>query len=117
MASDLNNITVCGYECEYDSSASTSSTVQCSVPALPTIYSIENYQITNEAYLTGTPFSTNYDKTFNPFDGSTLNGFSDTKSGCYFGTGFKKDYVGVLNEVKFYMNTFTKSNYVSLLSF
>lgn len=36
---------------------------------------------------------------------------------CYFGTAFRAGYVGELNEVKYFMNRFTKKNFVGKLKF
>lgn len=51
------------------------------------------------------------------FDGSHQNGWSSTASNCYFGTAFRTGYIGELNEVKYYMSRFTKSNFVGKLKF
>jgi hypothetical protein len=51
------------------------------------------------------------------WDGSYQNGWTNTASNCYFGTAFKYGYVGVLNEVKFFMNRFNRNNFVNKLIF
>ena len=49
------------------------------------------------------------------FDGSNQNGWNDTAKNCYFGTAFKAGYVGVINEVKYFMNRFYRPNFVGKL--
>jgi len=53
------------------------------------------------------------------FDGSHQNGWNDTTSNCFFGTGFRDGYIGVINEVKFFMTSFTntRANFVNNLLF
>lgn len=62
-------------------------------------------------YLTGTPFSSSY-WTLSVWDGSLQNGFVDYYANCYFGTVFRPGYVGILNEVKYFMNRFTRATFV-----
>lgn len=52
-----NNITICGNKCKISETDSTSSTVKCSLPALATTYSVVNYKIAEESYITGKPFA------------------------------------------------------------
>lgn len=51
------------------------------------------------------------------WDDSYQNGWTSGNYPCYFGTAFRSGYVGVINEVKYFMNRFTKSNYVGKLKF
>lgn len=44
-------------------------------------------------------------------------GWTDTMINCYFGTSFKEGYVGVLREVKYFMNRFVRTNLVGKLQF
>ncbi len=44
-------------------------------------------------------------------------GFTSTASTCFFGMGFTSGYVGVISQVKFFMNVFTKATYSSKLKF
>ncbi len=47
-----------------------------------------------------------------------MNGFSDTgPTKCHFGTAFKPDHVGYVQEVKFFMKKFKASNYVGKTKF
>jgi hypothetical protein len=52
-----------------------------------------------------------------PWDGENLSDYSDTSANCYFGLGVKEGYVGVLDEMKFFMNDFTRDNFVDILEF
>ena len=51
-----NRIDICGNTCELQSSLSDSSYAVCSVPALETEWSADNYAITESAWLYGTVF-------------------------------------------------------------
>jgi hypothetical protein len=47
-----------------------------------------------------------------------MNGFSDTgPTQCFFGTAFKAGHVGFINEVKFFMKRFQRSNFVGKTMF
>jgi len=48
---------------------------------------------------------------------SNQNGWTSTTANCYFGTAFRAGYVGIINEVRYFMNRFTKTNYVGRLKF
>lgn len=58
-----------------------------------------------------TTFSSNSAYTYAAFDMDYVNGFIDTASTCYIGLGFKSGYVGIVSEVKFFMNRFVKATY------
>lgn len=51
------------------------------------------------------------------FDGKNLNGWTDNGLNCFFGTAFKPGYIGVIKEVKYFMNRFTRANIVNNLRF
>ena len=51
------------------------------------------------------------------FDGVSQNGWTDSKANCSFGTAFKSGYLGVLSEVKYFMNRFTISKIANKLRF
>ena len=46
-----------------------------------------------------------------PFDGNNSNGFNSSSNSCFFGTGFTKDHIGLITEVKFFLNKFVVSKY------
>lgn len=87
------------------------------LPALATTKSILDYSIVGESYLFGTPFSSKAALTLSVWDGSHQNGWSDTATNCFFGTAFKPGYIGVLNEVKYFMSRFVRANFVNKLRF
>ena len=51
------------------------------------------------------------------FDGISKNRNTDSGAQCNFGTYFKPGYIGVVREVKYFMNRFTKTNIVGKLLF
>jgi hypothetical protein len=65
----------------------------------------------------GFPFSSNAALTMTLWDGSHQNGWSSATKNCFFGTQFRAGYIGVINEVKFFMSRFTRSRYVGQLKF
>jgi hypothetical protein len=91
--------------------------VRCTIPPLATTYSIDKYAIVTESYLMGVPFSSIADQTMKVWDGSHQNGWTNYGANCYFGTAFRAGYVGVLNEVKYFMSRFTRVFFVNKLRF
>jgi hypothetical protein len=65
----------------------------------------------------GVAFSSIADQTMNVWDGSNQNGWTNYGANCYFGTAFRAGYVGVLNEVKYFMSRFTRNHFVNKLRF
>ena len=51
------------------------------------------------------------------FDGDLLNGFNKSAASCYFGIELTSGYVGILSEVKFFMNPFLMATYAGNLLF
>lgn len=90
---------------------------KCALPPLPTTQSIDKFSIIGESYLMGVPFSSNNALTMSVWDGSHQNGWTSNTKNCFFGTSFRVGYVGVLNEVKYFMNRFLKAKFVGLLKF
>jgi len=67
------------------------------------------FKIIGESYISGVPFSSkplDEKLTYSVWDGSYQNGWTNTDGNCFFGIVFKPGYVGVLNEVKYFMNRF-----------
>jgi hypothetical protein len=65
-----------------------------------------------------TTFSSNSIYTYAAFDADNTVGFKDTTSTtCYIGMGFTVGHVGIVSEVKFFMNTFLKETYSGNLIF
>lgn len=95
---DGNYIQVCESPCEYLDSESTSSAVKCSLPAISTSYSNENFQISpsSSALDSGVHFGTgeNYELAL---DGVVATGNDDSSSTCNVGMEFRAGYVGMLS--------------------
>jgi len=49
------------------------------------------------------------------WDGNNQVGWTDWAANCFFGTRFRQGYVGVITEVKYFMNRFTRPNYIGKL--
>jgi hypothetical protein len=79
----LATVTVCDVPCIFDST-STSSVSKCTVPAMPTITSINNFKLIDPALLTLT-----YSGTASSFttlnDNDNTNEHVDSSSTCTFG--------------------------------
>jgi hypothetical protein len=54
---NVNQMKVCGQVCEPSDIESTQNLMKCKIQALATTYSTANYNITQESYLVGQPFS------------------------------------------------------------
>jgi len=68
----------------------------------------------------GVPFSSkplDEQLTMSVWDGSHQHGWDDTAGNCFFGTAFRAGYIGVLNEVKYFMSRFVKANFENKLRF
>ena len=115
-----NNIRVCGQLCKIDTAASTASQVKCTLPPMATTASIDQFKIVSESYISGVAFSsrpTDEQATMSVWDGSHQNGWRDNAANCFFGTAFRLGYIGVLNEVKYFMSRFVRSNFEFKLRF
>ena len=51
------------------------------------------------------------------FDGNNMNGWTDSRAGDYFGTAFRQGYIGLLTEVKYFMQRFSRANLVGFILF
>ena len=112
-----NQVLVCNQVCVPALDQSTTSKAKCYLPALPTKYSNDKYNISKVDYITGTPFSSNATLTMSLFDDIHQNGWTDTKANCFIGTAFKPNYLGVLTELGYFMNRFVKTDFVGNLVF
>jgi hypothetical protein len=122
LASTLSNstraqISVCGQTCEYAAYQSTDSTAKCYLPSLSTKYSVENFSIQQKSTIQGTLITD--DPISGPliFDGNNVAGYNKTTTNCYFGISVAEGYVGVLSEVKIFMNRFSMATYAGNLVF
>lgn len=54
---NINQLKVCGQVCEPSDNDSTQNLMKCKIQSLATTYSTANYNITQESYIVGQPFS------------------------------------------------------------
>jgi len=117
-AGDLAVVTACGESAEFDADASDATQATFKLPPVSTIYSIENYNIQLSHTLEGEAFSSFAAGTYIAFDGDNSVPFGDTTSNpCYVGLAMKSGYVGIVSQVKFFMNEFDRDTFVDSLSF
>ena len=107
-------IFACGLPCPIDEASSTAAEVHCEVPAIQTLESIKTFTIEKTGAITGNRNMTSSTAVDIVFDGSNFPSTSSTGSNCYIGTRFAGDsssyLVGVLSEVKFFMDYFSNKN-------
>lgn len=106
--SDVNHVNICGEECVIQEDQSTSTTVKCSLPNLSTIYSNENFGIAleSEDLDSGHYFGTAEDNSI-AFDGNLLVPTTDDSNTCIIGMAFKENHVGMISQVKYFMQDMT----------
>lgn len=99
-----NYITVCGERCEF-SETSTSSSSQCRVPGMPTSFSNSNFGILTESedLKSGNYFGSNANYLL-AFDDNNGVGPNDNSASCHIGMKFNPGFVGILSQVKFFLN-------------
>lgn len=108
--SSTDSIDVCGNVCAIDDEASTADTVSCTLPLLASAYSASNYEVVSEDVLhsgtwTGTASDEELAKLVN--GKNIIDVIDSTSSDCYFQIQYKENHVGVLDEVKFFINKLT----------
>ena len=107
LGNSANSIDVCGNPCVVDTEASDADQVTCTLPHVSTAYSADTFEIVTEGVLhdgtwTGTASDEELAKLI---DGKNMIDMSDsTSTGCYFQIQYKENHVGVLDEVKFFIN-------------
>ena len=115
--STTDKIEVCGNTCVVDDSASDADKVVCKLPYLSTSYSASTYEIVkNDVIHAGTWTGTAPDAEIKKLiDGKNMIDMVDsTATDCYFQIAYKPDHVGVLDEVKFFVNRMTSTNKVQI---
>ena len=103
-------IEVCGRECVLDTTASTSTAATCTLPYVSTAYSASEYSIVQSGTLhdgtwTGTASDEELAKLIDEVN--MIDMTDSTATDCYFQIQYKPDHVGVLDEVKFFINQLT----------
>ena len=103
-----NYIKVCEKKCTFIKSTSTAGDINCSTPPLSTTYSNENFEIEveSENLNSGVTFGTATDKTYAlAFNGINTDQVNDKAVTCNVGMEFKFGYVGILSQVKWFLDT------------
>lgn len=118
MELGLAEIKVCEKPCVTDETASTADVYACQVPSISTVKSNSEFLIQEESNLTGERqiysgiTRTNAKRVI---DGSVLPSIDSSSAGCYVGIQFPTGYVGVLNEISFFLDEFSQGNIVDQL--
>ena len=104
LKSDSSNnfVEICGSKCEFNDEASSDSLISCKLPLLSTSYSNTNFGIATPSVLSGEAFGTGE----NPeivFDGEWTVTHNPGTHTCHVGMKFKEGYVGILDQMKFFM--------------
>lgn len=111
--SETNYVDVCGNNCVVDSDASNADQTTCTLPVVSTAYSASTFEIVKEGKLhDGTWTGTASDEQLaGLIDGLNMIDMEDgTSTDCYFQIQYKENHVGVLDEVKFFVNTLIDKN-------
>jgi len=120
LNSDVNSIDMCGNTCVVDEGASDPHQVTCILPHIVTAYSASAYDVVVPGPLhsgtwTGTASDTELAKLI---DGKNTVDMTDSNTDCHFQVQYKENHVGVLEQVKFFINEMIdKSPYVGSLVF
>jgi hypothetical protein len=101
--STQNYIDVCSIKSDLDTAQSTSGQVSCKLPSLSTVYSNENFGIATVGVINSGKYFGTGSNPENAFDGDWLNVNSDSSSDCNLGMEFKEGFVGLLNQVKYFL--------------
>ena len=120
LNSDINNIDVCGNPCVIDQDASDATQATCTLPHVSTAYSAAEYDIVVSGLLhDGTWTGTASDiELARLIDGKNMVDMVDSSTTCHFQIQYKENHVGVLDEVKFFVNEMVdKSTFVGTLIF
>jgi hypothetical protein len=104
-------IRVCEKPCINDEASSTSSVYSCSVPAISTTKSNENFTTQDEGNLIGETIiysGVTEAMAKMTIDGSILPSIQGSQASCFVGIQFPTGYVGVVNEISFFLDQFSK---------
>jgi hypothetical protein len=104
-------VEVCGRPCVLLEALSTADQVVCETPAIQTTASVNEFTIEDSAAITGELQESPAGIGALAFDGLNLPGARNSGTNCYIGTKFEgqndsRYFVGVLNEVRFFMGTY-----------
>ena len=107
LDSEENYIDVCGNRCEIDSTSSNADSATCKLPYVSTAYSASNFEIVTQGMIhdgtwTGTASDEELAKLID--QKNMIDMIDETSTDCYFQIQYKENHVGVLDEVKFFVN-------------
>lgn len=102
-----NYIKVCEQKCLYDDANSSPGEIACKLPAVPTTYSNQNFQVgkVEQELNSGVYFGAS-DANI-AFDGSVFTRVDTNDKQCQLGMEFKEGYVGAIQQVKYFINYIT----------
>jgi len=101
-----NTLKVCERPCELIDAESTKDSVWCTVPGIPTKYSNDNYGIASVTENLDSKKHFGSDKASDvakAFDGDLTSWVDDSREDCWIGMEFRAGYVGVLQQVKYFI--------------
>lgn len=110
---------MCGEECVYSASESTSTIAKCILPRISTNYSNTNFGIKESSEnLKPKQYFGNFVNYTWLFDGNLLKNPKPTAANSFAGFDFGEGYVGLLSQIKFFMGQYSsKTTYEGKLSF
>ena len=100
-----NYIKICEKKCELIAADSVSGSAWCKVPSVSTTYSNENFaiEVPSESLNSGVYFGSKTESADLAFDKLTMTQFDDNSKVCHVGMEFKKGYIGMLEQVKYFL--------------
>ena len=102
-------VRVCKKPCVMDTASSTASVFACKTPSISTSRSNSDFTIQEESNLTGEDilYSGMTEAMAKlSIDGSILPSISSSDNICHVGIAFQEGYVGVINEISFFLDEF-----------
>ena len=112
---------MCEKKCEYNDVTSAIGQVACKLPAIPTTYSNQQFNIgvesnsLNSGVYFGTPSTSDLAKAF---DESVFTRVDTSDRNCVLGMQFKEGYVGSISQAKYFINYITnRDQYENNLAF
>jgi hypothetical protein len=94
-----NLVYVCGEPAKV--TASTTTTLTVTIPALPTQQAVEKYKFVKEGPVVGKPIGNEADASA-PFDGQDSSFYYSTAAACYVGLDLGMGKAGRINTIKYY---------------
>lgn len=113
-------VRVCKKECVIDTENSSADQLTCKVPPIATTRSNELFFITDEANLYGESYiysGMTESQAKQAFDLKSLPGLHGTSANCHVGVQFADGFIGVLQELSFFLDYFNVNTIVDQLRF